>query len=235
MALTATATAIGIGVRVKMDSSGNILAAGAADQWIGVATTAIAASGTGVIKLRGAPGSYMVCAAGAFDIGDALYAAASGKVDDAQTSGPNTGLVAKTAAGADGDIIEAIPASSTGGEVIVVGLPIVLATVTAGDVLTAFPLTFAGTITAVNFVVTTAVTTGSKLATLNLEIGTTNLTGGLLALTSANCTPLGAVLTGTAITAANTFVSGDTLSVEGSTVTAFSEGAGTLYITMVRN
>lgn len=114
----------------------------------------------------------------------------------------------------------------------VLSIPIVLATVTAGDVLTTFTPGFAGRIEKVDFAVTTAVTTGSKLATLNLEIGTTNLTGGAVALTSANCTPLGAVVAGSAVTAANSFGATDTISVEGASVTAFAEGAGVLLVTV---
>jgi len=237
IALTATATAIGLGVRVKLDSSGNISAAGATDDWIGTTISAIAASGTGTVRLRNSPGTHMFVAAGAIEVGDRLYPSASGKVDDVQSAGGWTGFVAASAALADGDIFTATPALGVGGggNTGILTIPIVLSTVTAGDVATAIPLSFSGTITSVNFLVTTAVTTGSKAATLNLEIGTTNLTGGAVALTSANCTPLGVMVAGTAVTAANTFVSGDTLSIEGSSVTAFSEGAGLLLITYVNN
>lgn len=233
-AFTATAAAIGLGVRVKLDSSGTISAAGATDAWIGVTTEPIVASGTGTVKLRSAAGSYLVVAAGAIAVGARLYAAASGKVNDVQLGGGDTGLMAKTAAGADGDIIEAVPVSNPGVPV-VISIPVALAGVTAADVVTAYPLTFNGTITAFDFIVTTVVTTAAKAASLNLEIGTTNVTGGVIALTSANCTPLGAVVSSTAITAANTFVSGDTLSVEAASVTAFAEGAGVLLITAIRN
>jgi hypothetical protein len=234
ISLKSTAAAIGLGVRVKLDSSGLISAAGVTDAWIGVTTDPIAASTYGSVKLRGTNGSFLVVAAGAVEVGDVLYAAASGKVNDVQLGGGFTGLQAKTAAGADGDIIEAVPVSNTP-EIVVIPLPITLANVADGDVLTNYPLTFNGTVTAIDFAVTTAVTTGSKATTLNLEIGTTNLTGGTVALTSANCTPLGKVVSSAAITGANTFVSGDTLSVEASSTTAFAEGAGVLLITCVKN
>jgi hypothetical protein len=70
------------------------------------------------------------------------------------------------------------------------------------------------------------------LASLNLEINAVNLTGGVISLTSANCTPLGAVIAGTAITANNTFGATDTISVEASSVTAFVEGEGVLLLTL---
>jgi hypothetical protein len=106
-AFTATATAIGVGVRVKLNA-GSIEAAGATDPWIGTTVSAIAASGTGTVRLRNAPGTHMFVAAGAIDAGDMLYPAASGKVDDV-AAGVFTGFQAIAAAAADGDIFEAVP------------------------------------------------------------------------------------------------------------------------------
>lgn len=107
-AYTATAVAIAEAVRVKLDSSGTISAAGVGEDWIGVTVAPIAASGSGTVQLRSAPGTVEVTAAGAITLGAKLYAAASGKVDDA-VNGDFTGYVAAQAASADGDIIEAIP------------------------------------------------------------------------------------------------------------------------------
>lgn len=94
----------------------------------------------------------------------------------------------------------------------------------AGDVLTNHVVGHAFKILAVDAVVDKVVTTGAKLASLNLEIGTTNLTGGVVALTSSNCTPLGARVAGSSVTANNTGTATDTLSIEAASVTAFSEG-----------
>lgn len=105
-----------------------------------------------------------------------------------------------------------------------------LAGLTNADVLTTWTPGFAGTINKIEFAVKVAVTTGSKAADLNMEIGTTNLTGGVVSLTSANCTPKGTVVAGTAVTAANTFTATDTLSIEASGVTAFAEGDGWLIV-----
>ena len=74
------------------------------------------------------------------------------------------------------------------------------------------------------------VTTAAKLSTLNMEIGTTNTTGGAIALTSANCTPAGVLVAGTAITAANTGSSSDTISIEAASTTTFIEGDGYMLI-----
>lgn len=114
-AFTATAVAIAEAVRVKLDSSGTISAAGVGEDWIGVTTMPIAASGSGTVQLRSAPGTVEVTAAGAITLGAKLYTAASGKVDDA-VNGDFTGYVAGQAASADGDIIEAIPVARFPGE-----------------------------------------------------------------------------------------------------------------------
>lgn len=112
-----------------------------------------------------------------------------------------------------------------------IALPINLASITgAGDVLTTYTPGYKFKLLAADFAVTVPATTAAKAATLNLEIGTTNVTGGEVALTSANCTPLGAVVAGSAITAANTGSAAATISVESASVTAFVEGAGVLYI-----
>jgi len=118
-------------------------------------------------------------------------------------------------------------------EIVTVSLPIDLANITgAGDVVTDYTPGFAGRIIKNDFVVNDAVTTASKAATLNAEIGSTNVTGGTLALTSANATPLGVVVGGAAVTAANAFEASDTISIEAASVTAFSEGSGYILLTL---
>lgn len=89
-------------------------------------------------------------------------------------------------------------------------------------------------ITAMSFTVNAAVTTGAKAATLTAAINGTNITtGGVLALTSANCTPAGAVVAATAPSAGNTGVAGATVGVNVSAVTTFVEGTGLLTMTLV--
>lgn len=110
-----------------------------------------------------------------------------------------------------------------------------LASITAADVITNWRPGVAGTVEYFAFIVDKAVTTAAKAASFNLEIGTTNVTGGVIALTSANATPKGAVIEGSAITGANTLTDTSTLSVEASSVTAFSEGTGTLVVRIRRS
>lgn len=113
----------------------------------------------------------------------------------------------------------------------VLSIPIDLAAITgAGDVLTNYVPGHKFKILDVDFQVTKPATTAAKLATLNLEIGTVDVTGGAVALTSANCTPLGVQVAGSAVTAANTGSATDTLSVEAASVTAFLEGQGVLLV-----
>lgn len=79
-----------------------------------------------------------------------------------------------------------------------------------------------------------AVTTAAKLATATVQISGVAVTGGVISLTSANCTPSGAAVASTAITAGgSTFTPGSTLEVAISSVTAFSEGDGWFEFTIL--
>jgi hypothetical protein len=111
--------------------------------------------------------------------------------------------------------------------------PIDLATVAAtGDVVTDFPPGFAGTIIDHEFVVDEPVTTGGKSISLSLEINATPVTGGVVALTSANATPQGKHIAGTAVTANAAFDDNDTLTIRATVTAAFTEGTGTAIITV---
>lgn len=88
----------------------------------------------------------------------------------------------------------------------------------------------AGRLLSCSFFVTTAVTTAAKAATLTPAIAGTSTTGGAIALTSANCTPIGATVAGSAITALNTFTAAQEITVVASGVTAFVEGAGAIVL-----
>lgn len=108
-----------------------------------------------------------------------------------------------------------------------------LASITgAGDVLTTFTVPHKFKILSFDAFVVIPATTAAKAVTLNLEIGTTDLTGGAIALTSANCTPMGAKIAGSAITAANTGAADATVSIEAASVTAFVEGTVMVQIHM---
>lgn len=109
-------------------------------------------------------------------------------------------------------------------------IPLQLAALANGDVVTEYVPGYKFKILSVSFATTTPASTAAKLATLNLEIGTTNVTGGAVALTTAACDAAGELTAGSAVTAANTGASTDSISVEAASVTAFVEGAGVLLI-----
>lgn len=191
------------------------------------------------IPLAGAHGTVGVkLGAAVTDLRKALYVRADG------TAGPDPGTGARTLfaypleTGAADEIIECIVISprviAANAGVSILSFPIPLASVANGDVVTEYTPGFAFEIVDVTWVQGKPVTTGSKLATLNLEIGSTNLTGGVVSLTSAACTPMGAKVAGTAITAGYTGTATDTISVEASAVTAFVEGDGVLLV-KIRN
>jgi hypothetical protein len=111
-------------------------------------------------------------------------------------------------------------------------LPILNANIADGDLVTTYTPGYKFKLLALDYIVGEPVTTAAKLSTLNAEIGTTNVTGGTVALTSAACTPLGAVVAGAAITAANTGSATDTISIEAASTTTFIEGDGSIVLTI---
>lgn len=119
-------------------------------------------------------------------------------------------------------------------------LQLTLANLTvAGDVIV-IPMTFKGRLDSYFFSVFAKATTAGKAATLTAKVRTaggvtTNMTGGVLALTSANCTPEGATVQATAITALNKFNRGDSIVLTSSAITAFSEGAGNIFLEIVND
>jgi len=119
-----------------------------------------------------------------------------------------------------------------GEEIVTVAFSLLLAGISDGDVITTFTPGFNGRVKSMDFITSAPVTTGSKLSTLNAEIGTTDITGGEVALTSAACTPLGAIVAGAAITAGAGFDRNDTISIEASSTTTFIEGSGTILLTL---
>ncbi len=121
-----------------------------------------------------------------------------------------------------------------GEEVVTVQIPVTMANIADGDLVTGYTPGFAGRVIGIDFIVGTPVTTAAKASTLNVEIGTTDVTGGTLGLTSANCTPLGAIVSSTAITALAGFGATDTISVEASSTTTFIEGDGVLVLKLGR-
>lgn len=102
-----------------------------------------------------------------------------------------------------------------------------------GDLVTSKPLYYPGKILAFYAVIDIALTGSGGTITLNLEINTTNVgptTPTSIVLSTADTPTKGTVVASAAITANNTFVAGDTLSVEISSASATrSTGSYNLY------
>ena len=217
---------------VKLSSGAAILATVAGEPIVGVLQNAPTSGAAAEIQIASVAKCWL---GGTVTAGDRLTVTAAGKFI-ASVAGGDTIVGKALESGSDGGVIAVLlnPSMSAAG-----GAPagrftycfsVALAGITAADVITAFTPGFAGTITKFFIVATTAVVTGSKAATLNIEIGTTNTTGGTIAMTSAGLDTLGKVMESSAFTAANTFTSTDTLSVEAASVTAFSDGVVTMII-----
>ena len=95
---------------------------------------------------------------------------------------------------------------------------------TSMDILTNYTPGYAGRIVKIDAVCFKKVTTGAKGMTINAEIGTVDVTGGVLALTSSNLAAVGSVVAGSIVTGTNVFTKTDSISLEATSVTQFSEG-----------
>lgn len=99
------------------------------------------------------------------------------------------------------------------------------------DLLTAYTPGYAFKILGFDFVTTIAGTGSGASQVFNLEIGTTDVTGGVLTVTLSSTDTIGKVTAGTAVTAANTGTSTDTISIEmAASGTVFTAGSGYFVI-----
>lgn len=114
----------------------------------------------------------------------------------------------------------------------ILAIPVQLAQLANNSqILTNYVPGFAGSLVKAAFVVVTPATTSGKNATLSISIGGTNVTGGVVSLTSANCTPMGAVVNGSNITGNNTFTANSQITVSVSSTAQFAEGSGVYLLT----
>jgi hypothetical protein len=113
----------------------------------------------------------------------------------------------------------------------IIEIPVKLAKHTNSSVAARFTPGYAGRIRKLTFSVTDPATTASKAATFTPYVAGVTTTGGAVALTSANCTPVGAKVNGSALTATDMeFGATDELTIVASSVTAFVEGEGVFYL-----
>lgn len=112
-----------------------------------------------------------------------------------------------------------------------VTIPIDLTSLANGNVNpTAYTPGYKFKILSATFAVNKPATTAAKASTLTMKIGSTSITGFSIALTSANCTPTGALVASSSITAANTGTASDTITLVAASTTAFVEGSGELLL-----
>jgi hypothetical protein len=162
--------------------------------------------------------------------GDLLVANASGRAVAASAGGQYV-IGRALEAGANGEIGTMLITHAGPLPVTLWTIPVDLASITgAGDVVTGFVAPFKGRILNLTWTQGVPVTTASRAASLRAEIGGTDVDGGVVALTSATCTPLGALIADTAITGNNTFNTGALIDIEAFSVTAFAEGEGMLTV-----
>jgi hypothetical protein len=146
------------------------------------------------------------------------------------------GVYSGLAAPVDGSAISAVASDLSDHETtgVHLGIPVtfeaVLSSATTGAVVARFTPGVAGTIRALTSSVSVAATTASKAATFTASISGVATTGGAVALTSANCTPLGAKVDGSTLTAGGGFTSSQEITVVASSVTAFAEGRVIFYM-----
>lgn len=146
-----------------------------------------------------------------------------------------TPIVQPTAAGqaALTDSTTGSTADSTlaaGAGITTITIPVDLPSVAGSALFSAYTPGYKFKLLKVTFADTKPVTTGSKLATITPSISGVNVTGGVLALTSATATPVGTLINGSTVTAANTGSATDTITLTGSSVTTFTEGQGVILL-----
>ena len=178
--------------------------------------------------------------------GDAITIADVGKpcwlVDD-QTVAKTSGVGARSPAGRVFDVQGAVVFVHISKEISrsileddseIIALPVTLVAHTEGSIAARFTPGYAGRIAKITESVDQVVTTGSKAATATPAIAGTPTTGGAVALTSANQTPVGAKVDGSAITAADIFSATQEITIVMTSVTAFAEGRGIFYLFLKR-
>lgn len=213
---------------VSLGSSGVSCATVAGQKCVGLVQNDPASGAAASVAISGIASGK---AGGTIAVGDLLTPTSAGKLVASLNVDDFIVGVALAAASSD-EVLSVLVTGERKGAASTICIPVTLANVANGDLVAALPLGFGGRISKISFLVTSAVTTASKAATLTPKIGSTALTGGVLSLTSANCTPIGTVVAATAITALNTFVSTDTITITASSVTAFVEGEGVLVISL---
>lgn len=207
------ATVLGSGYFSDADKKG-LLLGDVVEVFAGTLNTALTSSpstaGVGVVSRFSAAPAYAVCVVSAISSGAATI---TGMEKSAITD--NSGGTANASTG----IVAALSKYTA-----IIPIPALAGLANSQVRKLAIPHAF--TLTSIGVRIGDPATTAAKAATLTAQIAGTPVTGGVVSLTSANATPAGALVAGTAITALNTGAAGDTVEAAVSSVTAFVEGSG---------
>ena len=189
---------------IKLDSSGNAVYADAGDEPYGTTVEAASNGDLVAVRLRSAEGTVKVEAAGVFAIGAMLYAAADGKVDDVPTGRPL--FLAKEAASAAGDVVEALPIGASMANVAdaTLGVPVLIRVQVACSTGTIFNANCPRKLVIIDArVIATATNVGG---TVKATDGTNDITDAMVCDTDKAVTRAGTI-----DDAYNTLAKGDTL------------------------
>lgn len=118
----------------------------------------------------------------------------------------------------------------------VVTFPIDLPSISAGSVVTDYIIDFNCRVKSIFFVVNSPAIPAAKAADLYLETNILdgNVDGGLMALTSANCDTMGNIISGTPVTCCSGIIKGETIDIIAANIVAFTNGSGSITLTLGR-
>jgi hypothetical protein len=212
---------------VKVDTNGKWALATAADDAVAILQekTASGAAGNGMYL-----GCSLAVFGGTITAGDKLAVNASSQVVLALPGDVVIGRALESGVANDKKTVLLTGSHRKGSSGKVIPFVFDLADISAATMISLFLPGFRGVIKKLSATVLKAATTGAKAATLTPRVNATTPTGGSLALTSANMTPIGAVVDSTAVTAGGDFGPTDTLSLVAAGVTAFAEGRASIAI-----
>lgn len=215
------------GYAVTVDSNAKFAIAGVRAE--GVAILIEPPSASGAICTGVTHGVATAIYGGTVTAGNKLATDANGKLVAANPGDPVVGRALTSGVSGDmGTVLLGGASEARGGRIMQFTFD--LADISAASIVNNFVPGFSGTIKKLSAVVLKAATTAAKAATVGATIGGVATTGGVLSLTSANMTPIGAVVDSTAVTALGSFSDSDQIDLVGSAVTAFVEGRAVLSI-----
>lgn len=211
----------------KLNTSGQVVLAGAKEDVIGITREAVTSGKSVALAITGIAFVYY---GGSVTAGDKIQSDSAGKAVTATDSQNIVGYALESGSASELHAILLISRNTANGYTFI-DIPVTLSAADNVEIMTDYIPGFAGSIEKISFITTTATTdTTGHTAVFTVEIETTATTGGVLTIDddTASLDPdtVGKVIEGTAITAANTFTATQKISIIAADVTPFSDGAG---------